>query len=136
MVTRLGRVALLGVFASLCFLVFGCAVGRSEEGGIVLGVEAGRLVETGEQAGAVAVETVAQAIGLGGLGLGGIGAVLVRNWKRASERAAIAEGRHAGWDERELAAARQPIPAPQSAGGASPDSGWVEATAPIPEGGA
>ena len=106
MVTRLWRTALLGVALTLGFLMLGCAVGRSQEGGVVLGVEAGRLVETTEQAGAVAIETVAQAVGLGGLGLGGIGAVLVRNWKRASERAAQAEGRHTGWDERELAAAQ------------------------------
>lgn len=102
-------------------LIAGCAVGRNElTGAIVLGFEAGRLVETANQAVATGTEGVLGMLGLGAGPAGAIGVLAAKLYgdkekARGDARAAEAlrEGEMRGWNEREAAATVQlPIPPP------------------------
>jgi hypothetical protein len=101
-----------GVSALSCglfMLATGCAVGRTEAGGVVLGVEAGALVETSEQALGSLADAGLAALGIGVPGAGAI-ALLARKLFRAGTDAAAAKARHegerAGWDEAVVAGAK------------------------------
>lgn len=96
---------------ALCALVGGCAVGRGQMGEIVLGVEAGRLAETGSEVLGAAAETFLGPLGFAGTGgvVAGAGGLV---WgfvnsilkARAANRAATAEAvAKAEREKRELA---------------------------------
>lgn len=111
----------------------GCAVGRDEStGAIILGIEAGRLVETGPQAIAAAVGTFLPGAGpiVGTIaGLLGIGGAVHYRSKRNGERA--------GWDERGREVVDSPagpiayVPAP-----VAPVAPVVLQPSPVPDSGA
>lgn len=128
---------LCGLLAAglLCSLVFsaGCvSVGRDADGNAIIGFAAGvspdrddsqaiggavgavTTAATGNPVVGAAAATLTTGV-LGLLGLGGAGTVAVRNAKKASDeraRAERSEGRHSGWEERELAAASVRLPSP------------------------
>jgi len=79
----------------------GCAVGRRElDGAIVIGVEAGKLVETGNQAIAGAAGALFGPTGIavsgGALGLLGIAGKL---WAKSAASSAAHEAERRGWEE-------------------------------------
>lgn len=94
----------------VCLLVLpfccllGCAVGRNEAtGGIVLGVEAGKLVETAPQAIAGLVDLIVPGAGTA---VGAIGLAIGAHYR--SKR----KGERDGWDEAEESMVYQPVGAP------------------------
>lgn len=97
--------------AGVMIAVTGCAVGRREsDGAIVLGFEAGKLVETGNQAIAGAAGALFGPTGIavsgGALGLLGIVGKL---WASSAAAKARNAGERAGWEE---AAATYTAPPP------------------------
>jgi hypothetical protein len=92
-----------GCYLTPLVLAAGCAVGRTDSGGIVFGVEAGTLVDSANHAVGALTEWVLPLVGIGGTG--GIGAIafLARSLMRTAADAAAAKARHAGerdgWDE-------------------------------------
>lgn len=92
---------LIGGLAILActFLVFGCAVGRTQSGGVVVGPELGQLVETTNEA----LNNIGDAI-LPGLGvlLTAVGVPAI-GWARAKARAdaseAASDAHDDAWDE-------------------------------------
>lgn len=82
-------------------LLLGCAVGRNEATGeIVLGVEAGKLVETAPQAIAGLVDLIVPGAGTA---IGAIGLAIGTHYR--SKR----KGERDGWDEAEESMVYQPV---------------------------
>lgn len=111
--------AAAAVAAAVCLAagLGGCSVGRSATGEAVIGLKAGWHPDTDAAqvaAGTVGTMLFGPAGGTAAVGLvGALGGLL--GWSRQKARAERAEGRHEGWDERELASHALGAP---SAGGA------------------
>jgi hypothetical protein len=92
-----------GCYLTPLVLAAGCAVGRTPDGGIVLGAEVGKLVETANEAIGTATNAALAAVGVTIPGAGGIIALLARSLMRKSAESAAAkalrDGERAGWDE-------------------------------------
>ena len=97
-------------------LLGGCAVGRGSMGEVVIGVDAGRLVETGDQALAAAADTILPGLGavLAPLGIGGMVGGFARAMQKERARKTSDQAREAA--ERELAVLQALAAAKEAAG--------------------
>lgn len=124
----LATIALTALCGTM-FCLSGCAVGRTNTGGIVFGPELGVLADSINEAAGSLVDAGLTALGIGIPGVGTLAAMGIgwaRSHAQARAVAARKEGEDHGWDARERAAGtQQPLspagaaPVPAGAGGAS-----------------
>lgn len=89
----------LCLFVTACALQ-GCAVGRRDvDGAIVLGFEAGKLTETGDQILAAGGSSILSLLGMGAGPAGAIGLVAAKFWKDAETEKAKRYAESKGWEE-------------------------------------
>ena len=89
----------LALFVTACVLQ-GCAVGRRDvDGAIVLGFEAGKLTETGDQILAAGGTGILSLLGMGAGPAGAIGLLAAKLWKDAETEKAKRYAESKGWEE-------------------------------------
>ena len=97
---RYQHLALGIVVAAALLSAFGCAVGRRDtDGAIVLGFEAGKLVETGDQILAAGGQSILSLLGMGAGPAGAIGLLAAKLWKDAEAEKAKRYAEAKGWEE-------------------------------------
>ena len=98
--------------AALAWFLPGCAVGRNEQtGAIVIGFNAGKLVETGNQAIAGAAGALFGPAGIAVSG-GALGVVWIigKLWASSAAAKSKHEGERAGWEEAQATFSAPPQP--------------------------
>jgi hypothetical protein len=95
----------------------GCAAGRTDAGGIVLGVEAGRLVDSTNAAAGALADSALTALGVGIPGVGGLVALAVRGITRAGAEKQIRTAADSAYEEGRAAAYAAAAPPHVGGGG-------------------
>jgi hypothetical protein len=98
-------IVIAGCYIAPLVMLAGCAVGRNDTTGeVVLGVAAGKLVESTNQALGALTDTALTALGVGIPGAGGLVALAVRGFTKAGAEKRIRESADAAYEEGRAAA--------------------------------